>query len=111
MDLLRLLMNMLPNDVAYQNFYELDIEPIDPNLTTLVDFNSKWKNLVDDSTPIPTPATSDFENKVGAFEGGGYVQKGIYRPMLNCTMRSRSSNGFCDVCKKAIKDMIDFYSE
>ncbi len=99
------------DDVAYQNFYELDIEPIDPNLTTLVDFNSKWKNLVDESTPIPTPATSDFENKVGAFEGGGYVQKGIYRPMLNCTMRSKSSNGFCDVCKKAIKDMIDFYSE
>jgi hypothetical protein len=30
-------------DVSYQNFYELDIEPTDPNLTTLVDFNSKWK--------------------------------------------------------------------
>jgi len=97
--------------VSYQNFYELDIEPVDPNLTTLVDFNSKWKNLVDGDTPIPTPETKDYKNKAGAFEGGGYVQKGIYRPMLECTMRSSIANEFCVVCKKAIQDMIDFYTE
>lgn len=99
------------DDVSYQNFYNLNVEPADPNLTTLVDFNVKWKNLVDDDTPIPTPESEDFENKVGAFEGGGYVQKGIYRPTLNCIMRALNADGFCPVCKKAIQDMIDFYSE
>ncbi len=99
------------DDVSYQNFYELDIEPADPNLTTLVDFNSKWKNMVDDDTPIPTPETKEYENKVGAFEGGGYVARGIYRPMYDCIMRSNSAKEYCEVCKKIIQDMIDFYSE
>ena len=98
-------------DVSYQNFYDLNVEPVDPNLTTLVDFNSKWKNMVDDETPIPTPETNESKNKVGAFEGGGYVQKGIFRPMLNCTMRALNAEGFCSVCKKAIQEMIDFYTE
>jgi hypothetical protein len=99
------------NDVSYQNFYDLSVEPTDPNLTTLVDFNSKWKKMVDDGTPIPTPETEEFEESVGAFEGGGYVQKGIYRPMFDCIMRSLKSEAFCVVCKKAIQDMIDFYSK
>ena len=98
-------------DVSYQNFYELDVEPVDPNLTTLVDFNSKWKNLVDEDTPIPTPAKDDYKSKVGAFEGGGYIANGIYRPMDDCIMRSNSAKEYCIVCRKAIQDMIDFYTE
>ncbi|NWF90593.1 MAG: peptidase M64 [Ignavibacteriaceae bacterium] len=97
-------------DVSYQNFYDLTVEPVDPNLTTLVDFNSKWKNLVDNETPIPTPETNEYKTQVGAFEGGGYVEKGIFRPMQNCIMRALNAEGFCPVCKKAIEDMIDFYS-
>ena len=77
-------------------------------MTTLVDFKSKWEDLVDKSTPIPTE--SKYKNVVGAFEGGGYVEKGIYRPMLDCEMRSISINNFCVVCKRAIQQMIDFYS-
>ncbi|HRQ54712.1 MAG TPA: M64 family metallopeptidase, partial [Ignavibacteriaceae bacterium] len=44
-------------------------------------------------------------------EGGGYVAKGVYRPMQDCSMKSISINNFCPVCKRAIKKMIDFYSE
>ena len=99
------------DDVSYQNFYNLNVEPTDPNLTTLVNFSTKWKNLVEDDTPVPTPETEDFKNKVGAFEGGGYVQKGIYRPTFNCIMRALNAKEFCPVCKKAIQEMIDFYSE
>jgi len=99
------------SDVAYEEFYPLDVEPTDPNLTTLVDFDSKWKDLVEEETPIPTPDTDDYKNKVGAFEGGGYMEKGIYRPAHDCTMRSVKIDGFCPVCKKAIQQMIDFYSE
>ena len=99
------------SDVAYQDFYSLDIEPVDPNLTTLKDFESKWKDLVDDETPIPTPATEEYKNVVGAFEGGGYVQAGVYRPMQDCTMKSIIVDKFCPVCKRAIEQMINFYSE
>lgn len=99
------------DDVSYQNFYEMDVEPADPNLTTLVDFNSKWKTLVDEDTPIPTPAKDEYKNKVGAFEGGGYVAKGIYRPMYDCIMRSNSAQEFCAVCKRTIQDMINFFAE
>lgn len=99
------------SDVAYEEFYPLDVEPTDPNLTTLIDFDSKWKDLVEDNTPIPTPDTDDYKNRVGAFEGGGYMEKGIYRPTHDCTMKSIKVDGFCPVCKRAIQQMIDFYSE
>ena len=95
------------SDVAYQDFYPLDVEPLDPNITTLVNFETKWKDMVDDDTPIPTPATSEYENKVGAFEGGGYVEKGVYRPMQDCTMKSIVVDKFCPVCKRAIQNVID----
>lgn len=98
-----------PNS-PYINFYNFKVEPTEPNLTTLVNFKLKWEDLVDKSTPIPTPATSEYKDVVGAFEGGGYVEKGIYRPMEDCEMRSISINNFCIVCKKAIQEMIDFYS-
>lgn len=99
------------SDVAYQDFYALDVEPTDPNLTTLVDFDTKWKDLVEEGTPIPTPNIEKYENKVGAFEGGGYIEKGIYRPAHDCTMKSKIIDNFCPVCKRAIQQMIDFYTE
>jgi hypothetical protein len=98
-------------EVAYEDFYSTEVEPLDPNLTTLVDFESKWKDLVDEDVPIPTPANEEYENKVGAFEGGGYVPEGVYRPSQDCTMRSISKNNFCPVCKQAIIEMINFYTE
>lgn len=99
------------SDVAYENFYSLDIEPLEANLTTLVDFNSKWKHLVDKETPIPTPNIEKYKDKVGAFEGGGYVAKGIFRPEQDCSMKSISIDNFCVVCKNAIEKMINFYAE
>ncbi len=95
------------SDVAYQDFYPLNVEPLEPNITTLVNFESKWKDIVDEGIPIPTPATSEYENKVGAFEGGGYVEKGVYRPMQDCTMKSIVVDKFCPVCKRAIQNIID----
>jgi len=99
------------SDVAYKDFYPTEVEPLDPNLTTLVDFDSKWKDMVEDGTPIPTPDTEEYDDKVGAFEGGGYVAEGVYRPFTDCTMKSITINNFCPVCKRAIQQMIDFYTE
>lgn len=99
------------SDVAYSDFYSTEVEPLDPNLTTLVDFDSKWKDMVEEGTPIPTPETPEYADKIGAFEGGGYVEKGVYRPSQDCTMKSISIDNFGPVCKRAIQQMIDFYTE
>ena len=99
------------SDVGVQDYYDLSVEPADPNITTLVDFESKWKDMVAKDTPIPTPDTDQYNNTIGVFEGGGYVEKGIYRPYRDCIMKSLQTNEFCPVCQKALENMIKFYSE
>ncbi len=97
--------------VAYNDFYPLDIEPWEPNITTLVDFDSKWKSMLPEGTEIPTPIDKNAPHKIGVFEGAGYTSKGIYRPADHCLMRSFLTNEFCPVCKAAIQRMIDFYTK
>ena len=57
------------------------------------------------------PILPEYADKVGAFEGAGYVAKGVYRPFEDCTMRSITVDNFCPVCKRVIQNMINFYSE
>lgn len=97
------------SDVAVEDYYDLSTEPYEPNITTLINFNKKWKSMLESNIPIPTPQTPEYKNKVGVFEGGGYVAKGIFRPYMDCTMKSRLKNGFCPVCRKALTEMIEFY--
>lgn len=89
--------------------YNLDVEPWEPNITTLVDFESKWADLVSPGTPIPTPNTNQYNNVVGAFEGGGYLSHGMYRPQRNCMMRNYAP--FCAVCYRTLEDMIEAHSD
>lgn len=89
--------------------YNLNVEPWEPNLTTLVDFGSKWADLVAPGTPIPTPSNSQYDNAVGAFEGGGYLTTGIYRPQRHCMMRDYYP--FCAVCNRTIEAVIEAHSD
>lgn len=93
------------SSVAYNDFFPLDVEPWNPNLTTMVDFESKWKGMIEANVPVPTPAEKQYELTLGAYEGGGYVAKGVFRPMIDCRMHSNDA-GFCPVCTKAIEEMI-----
>jgi hypothetical protein len=95
--------------VAYDEFYPLNVEPWEPNITTMVNFESKWKKMIAKDTPMPTPSEEKFKNVTGLFEGGGYSAKGIYRPEMDCRMKSNSTKGYCSVCRNAIKQMIEFY--
>jgi hypothetical protein len=95
---------------AFNDIYPLDIEPWEANITTLIHFERKWKNLLPSGTPVPTPVNSAEPLRLGVYEGGGYVAKGIYRPVTDCLMRSFKGNEFCQVCQSAIQMMIDFYS-
>ena len=95
--------------VEYSDFYPTNIEPWEPNLTTLVAFDKKWKNMLPEGTPVPTPDNQWKKGKLGVYEGGGYVSKGVYRPWLNCLMNNlHTTDVFCPVCSKAIQEMIDF---
>ncbi|MCX6333256.1 MAG: M64 family metallo-endopeptidase [Bacteroidia bacterium] len=97
------------SDVAYEEFYPLNVEPWEPNITTRVNFDAKWKNMIAKETPVPTPAEDKYKTVTGLFEGGGYSAKGIYRPEMDCRMKSNSPKGYCTVCREAVKDMIEFY--
>ena len=96
------------------NFYPDDVEPWEQNITTLKDFRSKWADMVDKGTPVPTPGTKDEKtrySKVGVYEGAGYQTKGVYRPVEDCRMRINNVKDFCPVCQRALTRMIKFYTE
>lgn len=99
------------SEVAYEEFYNLKTEPWEPNITTLADFESKWKDLVSEGTPVPTPNDPKYIDVTGVFEGGGYMAKGIYRPYYECRMKNNTAKGFCPVCQRAINRMIDYYTK
>jgi hypothetical protein len=99
------------SEVAYEDFYNLKAEPWEPNLTTLVDFDSKWKKMIAESVEIPTPRNDKYADTVGVYEGGGYMSKGIYSPFIDCRMKSNNAKSFCPVCAESIKKVIQYYTE
>ena len=96
------------NDVMTDT-YPTHVEPWEQNVTTLVDFDSKWKKLLPTKTPIPTDPTDNRE--IGVYEGGAYSSKGIYRGAFNCRMRTNHYPTFCKVCQHALSELIDFYTK
>ena len=91
----------LGDEYPYGNddpMYFPDTEPWEPNLTTKCNFSSKWENLVK-------------EGKAGLIEGGGYLEKGVWRGFENCRMRTNEEPEFCLVCKQALGRLIDFYTK
>ncbi|WP_405003046.1 M64 family metallopeptidase [Kitasatospora purpeofusca] len=88
-------------------------EPTAPNLTTNTDRATlKWGWIVGAETPLPTggddctppkPAGWNDSQDVGLFEGGGGSYRlGVYRPVVNCRMRSNEPR-FCPVCAGAME--------
>ena len=71
--------------------YPLDIEPWEKNITTKVD--------------------SIKAAQIGNYEGAGYSTEGVYRAFEDCRMRTNQHPVFCDVCQKAIEEIIRFYTE
>ena len=68
--------------------YPHDVEPWEKNITTLADFHGKWENMIDKKTKIPTPLSKKEKEAV-----------------------SNETPEFCPVCKKALQDIIDFYTK
>ena len=98
------------NDVMTDT-YPLDIEPWEQNISTQVDFAAKWKDMLSENTPVPTPAEVSENYPTGVYEGGGYSAKGIFRPAENCRRRTNEYPAFCPVCQRALRRIIEFYTE
>ena len=108
----------LGDEYAYESeqvpMYPHDVEPWEPNLTTLVDFHGKWEDMIAKDTPIPTPLSKDKDvvmTRIGIFEGAGYSPKGVYRGCQDCRMRTNENPVFCAVCDRALRHVINFYTE
>ena len=101
-------------DDEYAAMYSKDVEPWEQNITTLKDFDSKWKDMLPQGTPVPTPASGkkeDLYTKVGVYEGAGYQSKGVYRGCQECRMKINEAPVFCPVCRRALERLIRFYTE
>ena len=84
-------------DDQYVEYYYPGTEPWEQNITTLADFESKWKDMFD-------------AGQAELLEGAGYQSKGVYRPADDCRMRTNRPDHFCPVCQRAIARIIDFYT-
>ena len=93
----------LADEYAYENeevnMYPLDVEPWERNITTKVNFKGKWEEMI------------GKKPGVGLVEGGGYKMKGVYRACNDCRMRTNEIPEFCPACQKALRDLINFYTE
>lgn len=105
-------------DDMYVEYYYPEIEPWEQNISTLADFDSKWKDMLPEGCRIPTlPVEGDIWDRavmnsvIGVYEGGGYQSKGVYRPYPDCRMKTNAAKAFCPVCQRAISRVIEFYTE
>lgn len=92
----------LADEYAYEAeaipMYPHDVEPWERNITTKVNFKGKWEDLIGKDT------------EAGFYEGAGYSLKGVWRGYEDCRMRTNTNPEFCPVCRRAITDVIDFYT-
>ena len=107
-------------DDQYVDYYYPDAEPWEQNITTMVDFHSKWEHLLPEGTAVPTAqmdkgelwkriaSGEDAGKFVGVYEGGGYQSKGVWRPFPDCRMHTNLAPIFCPVCQDAIRRYIEF---
>lgn len=50
-----------------------------------------------------------FRTQAGAFEGAGYMAKGLYRSQIDCIMHTRHLE-FCKVCQRTIAEVMAQYT-
>lgn len=101
-------------DLSYGDLHPLQLEPVEPNITSLVHFDKKWASMLPEGFDIPTPYDSASRpsegcGPLGVYEGGGYRATGIYRPTMHCMMRDYAP--FCPVCARRMNEIFDLYTK
>ena len=76
------------SDVSYNDFYPLGIEPVEPNITALLDpQNLKWKSLITPGIEIPTPW-----EKAG-YDSADYAYQKVRRELNNKIAELKRNGG------------------
>lgn len=107
----------LADEYAYTDapspLYPYDVEPWEQNITTLVDFKSKWEDILPVDVKVPTAVSDNYASctHLGVYQGAGYSLEGIYRPSPDCRMRTNEAPAFCPVCQRSLQRLIDFYTK
>ncbi len=81
--------------------------PLPANIAAYTEGGFKWDRFFDGPVPIPTPAEQFASFPVGAYEGA-YNCDFLYRPTINCKMKSDESLPYCPVCTEQL--MRRFYA-
>jgi hypothetical protein len=66
----------------------------------------KWRAWIDDETPVPTPYSREYIDKIGAFEGAQYHLLNYYRPSAQgCIMGAGvfdNTEEMCSICEQRL---------
>lgn len=65
-----------------------------------------WGDMIDSSTPLPTPFEWQYRDNVGLFPVGSLTGGEFFAPQLDCIMRSSSTPYFCKVCQRHLANQI-----
>jgi hypothetical protein len=109
------------------DIYFPGVEPWEGNITTLTNLDSKpWGQLLPEGfgekqidhsgweLNPQNPQSPEFNSKkpwpLGIYEGGGYLQQGVYRPWPNCMMNwFHRIDVYCPVCIEEIRQTIELF--
>lgn len=94
---------------VFENTGTNQIEPWEQNITSLANFDLKWKNMLQKETPIPTEIKDLNKYRIGVYEG--LAGNGLYIPSHDCRMKTNEATDFCPVCQRAIEQLIEFYTK
>ncbi len=80
-----------------------------PGYTVTKDVNPetiKWRAWIDEGTPVPTPYSREYINRIGAFEGAQYHLLNYYRPTAQgCIMGAGvfdNTEEMCSICEQRL---------
>jgi hypothetical protein len=98
-----------PGATSYDEdeFYPSGVEPWEPNITALLDpDNVPWADMIPPGTPVPTPSTPEYSDRIGVFEGAGYRARGLYRPCFDSIMFHKAHLDYCPVSERAVENLL-----
>lgn len=89
------------SSTAYDNFYKPTLEPVEPNVTALLDpENIKWKDLITPGIKLPTPWNKD------EFDSTDYKWQALRRKMNNKIADLKKNNAEPNLIAQAEQEYV-----
>ena len=90
------------SSTAYTDFYPPGVEPVERNITRLLDGRPKWAGLVGDRVPVPTPwAKAEHDAMDAAYQ----KQRGQYDALIAKLMTSGAPQAEIDAAIQGSEDL------